>query len=240
MSGQGVSRTLTCRAYELCHNARRMTHSATSATARFVDAGAFGAWLARARDALRGQGGSDVPCGDCNGCCTSGYAIQVRPDDTRTLASVPARVLMPAPRLPPGNAMMIPHRNGHCPMYVGGQCSIYRNRPQTCLDYDCRIFSAAGIAAGGPDKVVINRRVDEWRFDYPTEADRCAHRAVQAAAAFIRDHGASFPGKRVPTAPTGIAVLAVKAYTVFLDVDVATRSAEELAAAIVRASRDFD
>jgi hypothetical protein len=211
-----------------------------SVTAKFVDAGAFGAWLAQARAALRGNGGSDVPCGDCNGCCTSGYAVQVRPEDTRTLASVPSSVLVPAPRLPKGNAMMIPLSNGHCPMYVGGGCSIYRDRPQTCLDYDCRIFSAAGIAAGGTDKVVINRRVAQWRFDYPLEADRCAHRAVQATAAFIRNHGDCFVGMRVPTAPTGVAVLAIKAYTVFLDTDVEKLDASRLAAAIVQASREFD
>jgi hypothetical protein len=150
------------------------------------------------------------------------------------------RVLMPVQRLPPGNAMMIPRSNGHCPMYVGGECTIYRDRPQTCLDYDCRIFSAAGIAAGGADKAVINRRVGEWRFDYPSTADRRAHQAVQAAAAFIRDHGASFHGARVPTAPTGIAVLAIKAYAVFLDDDVETQTTEQVAAAIIEASRDFD
>ena len=54
-----------------------------------------------------------------------------------------------------------------------GNCTIYAQRPQTCLDYDCRVFAAAGIDAGGADKAVINRRVHEWRFRFAlTRNDR--------------------------------------------------------------------
>jgi hypothetical protein len=123
-------------------------------------------------------------------------------------------------------------------MLAAGKCTIYRERPQTCLDYDCRIFAAAGIDAGGADKAVINRRVRAWRFTYPTAADRLAHNAVQSAAAFIQERRASFPS-RVPTAPMGIAVLAIKVYTVFLDAGIETLGDLEIARAIVKTDRAF-
>ena len=125
-------------------------------------------------------------------------------------------------------------------MLHAGQCTIYADRPQTCLDYDCRIFAAAGLEAGGPDKAVINRRVRAWRFAYPTDADRKAHDAVLEASSFIQRARASFPANRAPTAPTGIAVLAIKAYRVFLEDGAKSRSDSEIATAIVDASRAFD
>ncbi len=42
-----------------------------------VAAGPFGDWLARFRASMRGTQGSEVPCGDCTGCCISGYSVQV-------------------------------------------------------------------------------------------------------------------------------------------------------------------
>lgn len=122
-------------------------------------------------------------------------------------------------------------------MLDSGKCSIYEDRPQTCLDYDCRIFTAAGVGAGKP---VIDHRVRQWRFTYPTQMDRQAHDAVLAAASFIRHKRESFPTNRAPLAPTGIAVLAIKAYGVFLGENVARQSDAEIAAAIVEASRAFD
>lgn len=124
-------------------------------------------------------------------------------------------------------------------MLKAGNCSIYEQRPQTCRDYDCRIFAAAGIEAGR-GKSVINQRVREWRFSYPTEQDRRAHNAVLAAASFIQKKKSSFPGERAPTASTGIAVLAIKVYAVFLEADVQTKSDAEIATAIIDASRQFD
>jgi Fe-S-cluster containining protein len=205
-----------------------------------VAAGPFGRWLEQFRAALRGDQGSEVPCGDCTGCCISGYSIQLRPSDERALARIPANLLVRAPGFPRGHLTMAPRANGVCPMLEAGQCTIYADRPQTCLDYDCRIFTAAGLQAGGADKEVINRRVREWRFSYPAEADRKAHDAVLAASSFIRHKRSSFPANRAPTAPTGIAVLAIKTYHVFLEEDVDRRSDAEIATAIVAASRAFD
>ena len=180
----------------------------------------------------------DVPCGDCVGCCTSAYSVQLRPQDARALAKVPANFLVSAPGFPAGHMTMPALADGSCPMLAAGKCTIYRERPQTCLDYDCRIFAAAGIDAGGADKIVINRRVRAWRFTYPTPADQLAHQAVRSAAIFIKEKHASFT-TRVPTAAMGIAVLAIKAYKVFLAPDIKTLSDVEIARAIVKADREF-
>jgi uncharacterized protein len=214
-------------------------HSSSEATI-IVAAGPFGEWLVQTRAFLRGDGGADVPCGDCVGCCVSSYYIPIRPTDAPARAKIPANLLIVALGQPSGHAMLGYSAEGVCHMLSAGKCSIYQQRPQTCRDYDCRIFAAAGIDAGNADKEVINRRVREWRFTYATAADQQAHSAVQAAASFIRDHGASFPGGRAPTAPTGIAVLAIKAYAIFVDERVNAKSAAEIAAAIIEASREFD
>jgi Fe-S-cluster containining protein len=215
-----------------------MAESHSPDTSTTVAAGPFGIWLAAFRASLHGEGGTDVPCGDCDGCCVSSYSILVRPEDKQALNAIPATLLANAPSLGPGIKAMGYLPNGKCPMLSAGKCSIYAARPQTCRDYDCRIFAAAGLEAG-VDKVVINRRVRAWRFTYPTDADKVAHSAVRAAAAFIKDNKASFQG-RVPTAPSGIAVLAIKSFSVFLDAEVTQWNARDTAAAIIEASREFD
>jgi Fe-S-cluster containining protein len=196
------------------------------------------------RAALRGHGGTAVPCGDCVGCCVSSYHIPIRPEDREALGRIPAGLLVRAPGMAPGHRLLRYHENGLCPMLDDRRCTIYSVRPQTCRDYDCRIFAAAGIDAGGPDKDVINRRVRAWRFIYATEADRAAHEAVLAASAFIQAKHDCFPGGRAPTAPTGIAVLAIKSYAVFLETGsragAQARGDFETATTIIDASRRFD
>jgi Fe-S-cluster containining protein len=170
--------------------------------------------LIQARAALLGSAGSRVPCGDCTGCCTSAYSIEVRPTDAAALPHIPVESLF---RAAGSNHWTVrPHSDGTCPMLNGGRCTIYAERPQTCQDYDCRVFAAAGIEAGGADKAVINRRVRAWRFQYATEDDRRAHAAMVAAAAFIREKSQLFPPATVPRNALGVAALALRVYTVFL------------------------
>ena len=128
---------------------------------------------------------------------------------------------------------------GRCPMLVESRCSIYPNRPQTCRSFDCRVFSAAGLAAGGSDKTVIDERVRRWRFNYPREIDRTAQAAVETAAAFLREHAARFPAAFVPGNPAQVAVLAIKVYEVFLD---GARAAtdEAVIRAVIEKAREFD
>lgn len=181
-----------------------------------IDAGDFRAWLIQARAALRGAAGTRVPCGDCTGCCTSGYSIEVRPSDAVALERMPASSLYRSLGTASANWTVRPNAEGVCPMLSGGQCTIYAQRPQTCRDYDCRVFTAAGLEAGGTDKAVINRRVREWRFQFSLEQDRQAHEAIKAAAHFIRTGRMHFAPGIVPANPLGIAALALRVYPVFL------------------------
>lgn len=213
---------------------------ATPPSESVVAAGPFSAWLRQMRRSLLGNEGMDVPCGDCVGCCVSGYSVQLRPEDHRAAARIPATFVVSAPGFAKGHLTVRPLSNGLCPMLEEeSKCSIYADRPQTCLDYDCRIFAAAGIDAGGDDKPVINKRVREWRFSYPEQTDQREHEAVRAAAAFIRDRRDSFH-VRVPAGPMGIAVFAIKAYSVFLDPHLSTKNDESVARAIIEAVRAFD
>lgn len=131
-------------------------------------------------------------------------------------------------------------------MFESGKCTIYDHRPQTCRNYDCRVFTAAGIAAGGSEKAVINQRVKCWKFSYPNNLDRDEHLAVTAAATFIEAHANCFPGERVPDNPSDLAILAIKVYDVFLNKGGRTGgpadglSDADIANAIVDASEVFD
>ncbi len=155
-------------------------------------------------------------CGECKACCTSSYFIHIRPEENQTLARINKKLLFPAPGLPKGNVLLGYDQHGRCPMLIDGRCSIYEHRPLTCRNYDCRIFTAAGIAAGDDDKALINQRIQRWNFSYPTRRDRDQHSAVQAAAIFLRERAECFPGGAVPSNPSQLAILAIKVYKVFL------------------------
>lgn len=200
-----------------------------------LPAGNFSEWLRAMRSALAGGPGMDVACGDCVGCCTSGYFIKVRASEADALRHIPAEHLRPGPGSS-GTQLMGYDAQGHCPMFRDGGCSIYSHRPDTCRTYDCRVFTAAAMNAG-EGRPVINARIASWRFEYPTDRDREEHRAVIAAANFLRQQVVRFPNGYVPSRPSDIAVLAVKTYQVFLD---PPPSDAEISAAIIEATRNFD
>jgi Fe-S-cluster containining protein len=151
-------------------------------------AGDFAAWLVGMQRALGGEGGSDVPCGGCTACCRSSQFVHIGPDESDTLAHIPAELLFPAPRSPKGNVVLGYDQNGHCPMLIDDTCSIYEHRPKTCRTYDCRVFPATGVEVddGQP---AIAQRVRRWSFSYATEEDRALHDAVRAAARFVVQRG---------------------------------------------------
>jgi uncharacterized protein len=207
-----------------------------------VDAGPFGVWLDHAQRVLRGEAEADVPCGTCTGCCTSAYYIRIRARDRAAVAGISSTYLVRPPGIPPDEALMAWRHDGSCPALENDRCSIYAQRPLTCRDYDCRVFAAAGMVAGDERKAVINARVRAWRFRFDSDDERRRFEAVRRAAFFIREHRDSFPenGAGVPTAPTGIAVLAIKAHEVFLsEVDMQVDAAR-IAGDIIQASRAFD
>jgi hypothetical protein len=175
-------------------------------------AGSFGDWLASMRAVLKGERAADVPCDGCVGCCVSSYAVPLRPADAAALAAVPARHL----RLPVdgGLAQMTHREDGTCPMLEGGRCAIYAVRPQTCRDYDCRIYAATGLLPDG-ERPVIRRRVLEWRFEFRTEAEIAQSAALRRAAQFIRANSVLFPPAVRADSAAAVAVLAVKTWPLF-------------------------
>lgn len=206
------------------------------ASASDLPAGNFSSWLRDMRAALASRGGMDVACGDCRGCCTSSYYVKVRANEATALARIGAENLEPGPPGDPGSRLLGFQSSGHCRMLVNRECSIYQDRPETCRSYDCRVFAAAGMDAGA-GKTEINQRVARWRFSYPTGQDRDEHRAVTAAAAYLRQHPVRFSSGHVPSRPSEIAVLAVKAYEVFLDPPAEDR---DIRAALVQAAEEFE
>ena len=136
------------------------------------------------------------------------------------------------------HAQMKPRSNGHCPIFNAGRCSIYAQRPQTCLDYDCRVFAATGLFAGA-DKPVINQRIQAWRFTYEDDQAQQLHQATRATAAFLQTHATEFPEGWLPKSTLGLAGLAIKTYELFLDSQ-ATSNAKRLAATIMTTSKAFD
>lgn len=147
-----------------------------------LDAGDFSSWLSRAEAAIRGEGTADVPCGSCVACCTSSQFVHIGPDETATLARIPAELLVPAPGMPRGHVVLGYDDAGRCPMLADDGCSIYEDRPRTCRTYDCRVFVAAGVEPDAPD---IAERTRRWRFRYGSDLDRARHDATRAAAASL-------------------------------------------------------
>jgi Fe-S-cluster containining protein len=182
-------------------------------------AGDFSSWLKGVEPAIRGEGGSDVPCGGCTACCTSSQFVHIGPDEVETLARTPAELLFPAPGAPPGHVLLGYDERGHCPMLVDDRCSIYEHRPRTCRSYDCRVFPAAGLEPEGDDKRAISRRVRQWRFGFPTPADQAEHDAVGAAATFLGRHRGAWPEAPIPGNATQLAVLAIEVHGSFLGRD---------------------
>jgi Fe-S-cluster containining protein len=186
-----------------------------------LTAGAFSSWVVEMQAAILGEGESDVPCGGCTACCTSSQFIHISPDETDALSHIPAHLLFPAPRLPSGHVLLGYDEQGHCPMLVDDQCSIYEHRPKTCRTYDCRIFPAAGLK-GDDDNALIARQARRWQFSFPSAADQIEHDAVRAAATFLDGHRDLLSEASVAANATQLAVLAIEIHHVFLRKEDAT------------------
>lgn len=128
-------------------------------------------------------------------------------------------------------------------MLKADACSIYAHRPQTCRNYDCRAFAAAGISLGTGPRSAVNERVWQWRFEYPTELDAQLHCAVRAAAAFLQRRRDLFPEQLRFSDPGQLAKAAIAAHELFLETDdsslrVTERATDvDIAEAIIRRLR---
>ena len=210
-------------------------------TEEFVPAGSFGQWLRAMRAVLRDEQDADVPCGDCVGCCVSSYPIPLRPTDRVAREQVPEQFLLPVEGQTPNHLLMGFRDDGSCPFLTQRSCSIYADRPQTCRDYDCRIYAATGMSVAG-DRPVIAARVQAWRFTYAGAEDQDAQAALLRAARFIQKWRGSFPVAMRAGQPTATAVLAIKTYDVFLEqtdtqCDAAVAAVVSL---VLNAARGFD
>lgn len=149
-----------------------------------LDAGDFTTWLGMIELSIRTGAESDVPCGSCTACCTSGQFVHIAPDEVATIAAIPAPLLFPAPGAPPGHVLLGYDENGHCPMLIDGACSIYEQRPRTCRAYDCRVFAATGVTPDA-DKPAIAARVSRWRFTFADGKAIATATALRERAAAI-------------------------------------------------------
>lgn len=189
------------------------------ADVRDLAAGDFSAWMTEVQQAIRGERSSDVPCGGCTGCCTSSQFIHIAPDETDTLAHIPAAMLFPAPRLPRGHVLVGYDQHGHCPMLIDNACSIYAHRPRTCRTYDCRVFPAARVELDDADKGAIARQTRRWQFSFESPNARVQHDAVSAAAAHLLQHRQLLADDAVPANTTQLAVLAIEVHDAFVEHD---------------------
>lgn len=185
-----------------------------------LPAGNFSEWLRGAEKGFQaGKGGApfnaSVPCGGCRGCCRSSMFIHIKPDEIATMQRIPRALLFPAPGLPKGHMLMGYDDQGQCPMLIANECSIYEHRPQTCRDYDCRVFAATGVAVDEPTQAEIAQRVKAWAFAYENNESREEHSNVKAAARFLQENRELFPQGAIPAYPVQLAALAVRIYRLF-------------------------
>jgi hypothetical protein len=181
-----------------------------------LSAGTFSTWLRSIRKALRENRGMKVPCGDCNACCRSSHFIHIKAEETRTLRQIPEGLLFPAPLRPYGHMVMGYDKQGRCPMLVRNKCSVYRNRPETCRSFDCRILAASGLAAESNVNNPIFQQARRWIFRCPTKDDRHLLSTVQDAARFLTSHPECIQNNRVPIDEIQLSVLAIQVHDVFI------------------------
>ncbi len=211
-----------------------------AAGAQTVAAGDLGRWVADMAAVLRGTAGAEVPCGACVGCCSSRWPVALRDGDAAAAAKFPPQSIVAPANAPTGLRYAVPLEDGRCTMLCGKQCSIYPIRPQTCRDFDCRLFAATGIDAAGEDKPLINERIQAWRFSYASPADEERHEALRAAARFLQK-ALLHPGSpRLPSSPVAIAGLAFKAHPVFLQETSRDMPFEALLQQVLAEIRRFD
>ena len=179
-----------------------------------IKAGEFVDWLNEFIKTMTGKGAGNVPCGECVACCTSKKFILVRPSDTQARSRIPKELLFAAPNLPKGYHLMGYDKQGHCPMFKEGRCSIYPHRPATCRQYDCRVLAAAGAEAK-EESSEIAERVMAWEFSYSQPESERKSRQIKRAMWFLRQYSALFPPGYVPQSESQKSALAVSIHGEF-------------------------
>jgi Fe-S-cluster containining protein len=140
--------------------------------------------------------------------------IHIGPEEVETIRRIPKKLLSRAPGFPRGHVLLGYGDQGQCPMLVDGECSIYEYRPQTCRDYDCRVFAGTGLAVDEPNQPEIAHRIGAWRFRY-TEEGHALQTALQRALSFLQGNRDRFPKGSLPSQPGPVAATAVRIYKLF-------------------------
>jgi Fe-S-cluster containining protein len=186
-------------------------------TSTSEDAGEFLDWLLETEAMLEfGKGGPVVPCGACNSCCRASMFIQIGPLELQGITRIPIGLLLPVRGLPSGHRVMGYDKHGACTLLEDLSCSIYLDRPQTCRNYDCRVFAATGIGVDESVQPEIAERVAKWRFEYALPASRVAQQGVKEAAAFVRENKALFPLGVIPSYPSKLALFVLRGWRLIL------------------------
>ena len=173
-----------------------------------LPAGDFATWLAAFQAALRDEGDSDVPCDGCTACCSSGQFVHIGPDETDTLAHIPAELRFPAPGLPGGHVVLGYDEHGRCPMLADRRVLDLR-APSADVPH-VRLPGVRAAAGVDPAKEPLGARVRRWRFSYPTVDDRQLHTDVRAAARLAGERSDAVTTGTRPRTPAAIAVHAVE------------------------------
>lgn len=162
-----------------------------------MDAGGFADWIVAMQRGMRTGEGSDVPCGGCVACCTSGQLVPVDEDDR---GAMPAHAVVGTAE----GAVLARREDGTCLSLVQNRCTVYEHRPRACRIYDCRIFPATGLEPED-DKNAIRDQAKRWRFRIETDDDR---RRLEATRSTVQVILMQQVGGR-PTSATQLAAQAV-------------------------------
>jgi hypothetical protein len=181
----------------------------------FLDAGRPAPWRTAMEAALDGAD-AHVPCAGCTACCRASQFIPVHPDEADALAALPAELLFPMPGRPDVRLLGYTEE-GHCPMLVDDRCTVYEHRPRACRAYDCRVFTATGVAPDAELQPAVAARVGRWRFDVVDADDRAVLAALQAAGRWVEQHGATLAPAVAPVTAVQRALLALELHGAFLD-----------------------
>jgi hypothetical protein len=100
-------------------------------------------------------------------------------------------------------------------MLIDNKCSIYEFRPETCREFDCRIFAATAIYMDDAAQVLISERAKNWYFDYDGDKSREDHATIRASAKFLKEKSHLFPDRFVPKSPTQLALMAIRVFRIF-------------------------
>ena len=185
---------------------------------KFPESPKFSNWLKSFTGTLKGINDGNVPCGECVGCCTSSYFIHIKPTDTESINHIPKELMFPAPGLPKGHYLLGYDEKGHCPMFRNGKCSIYTYRPETCRQYDCRVYPATGIFPDDDTSQIV-KKAKGWKFDVSSPEDIEVFEAVRVSAEFIKKYHDCFPKEFIPGNSPQQAVFAIRIHSEFIGVE---------------------